>query len=92
MSLAQRFERRLEGLVGGAFARVFKGQVEPVEIGSGLGELLDDRTAEPGADAGDHRDLAGQDSGVHPSIRSATARWRAAIRSRHSCDVTRPCS
>jgi hypothetical protein len=34
--LAQRFERRLEGLVGGAFARVFKGQVEPVEIGSAL--------------------------------------------------------
>ncbi|MGH8961852.1 MAG: FhaA domain-containing protein [Jatrophihabitantaceae bacterium] len=36
MSLAQRFERRLEGLVGGAFARLFKGQVEPVEIGSAL--------------------------------------------------------
>src|SRR3954467_14452039 len=36
VSLAQRFERRLEGLVGGAFARVFKGQVEPVEIASAL--------------------------------------------------------
>jgi hypothetical protein len=36
MSLAQRFERRLEGLVGSAFARVFKGQVEPVEIGAAL--------------------------------------------------------
>lgn len=36
MSLADRFERRLEGLVGGAFARVFKGQVEPVEIGNAL--------------------------------------------------------
>lgn len=36
MSLAQRFERRLEGLVGGAFARVFKGQVEPVEIAGAL--------------------------------------------------------
>jgi hypothetical protein len=36
VSLAQRFERRLESLVGGAFARVFKGQVEPVEIGSAL--------------------------------------------------------
>ena len=36
MSLAQRFERRLESLVGSAFARVFKGQVEPVEIGSAL--------------------------------------------------------
>jgi hypothetical protein len=36
MSLAQRFERRLESLVGTAFARVFKGQVEPVEIGAAL--------------------------------------------------------
>jgi len=36
VSLAQRFERRLEELVGGAFARVFKGQVEPVEIGTAL--------------------------------------------------------
>ncbi|SOD70834.1 pSer/pThr/pTyr-binding forkhead associated (FHA) protein [Jatrophihabitans sp. GAS493] len=36
MSLAQRFERRLESLVGTAFARVFKGQVEPVEIGTAL--------------------------------------------------------
>jgi hypothetical protein len=36
VSLAQRFERRLEGLVGSAFARVFKGQVEPVEIGTAL--------------------------------------------------------
>jgi hypothetical protein len=36
VSLGQRFERRLEGLVGGAFARVFKGQVEPVEIGAAL--------------------------------------------------------
>jgi pSer/pThr/pTyr-binding forkhead associated (FHA) protein len=36
VSLAQRFERRLEGLVGGAFARLFKGQVEPVEIGNAL--------------------------------------------------------
>jgi len=36
VSLAQRFERRLEELVGGAFARLFKGQVEPVEIGTAL--------------------------------------------------------
>lgn len=43
MSLAQRFERRLEGLVGGAFARVFKGQVEPVEIGSALQREASDR-------------------------------------------------
>ncbi len=43
MSLAQRFERRLEGLVGGAFARVFKGQVEPVEIGSALQREASDK-------------------------------------------------
>jgi hypothetical protein len=36
VNLGQRFERRLEGLVGGAFARLFKGQVEPVEIGNAL--------------------------------------------------------
>ncbi len=43
MSLAQRFERRLEGLVGGAFARVFKGQVEPAEIGTALQREASDR-------------------------------------------------
>jgi hypothetical protein len=43
VSLAQRFERRLEGLVGGAFARVFKGQVEPVEIGSALQREAEDK-------------------------------------------------
>lgn len=43
MSLAQRFERRLEGLVGGAFARVFKGQVEPVEVGTALQREASDK-------------------------------------------------
>jgi hypothetical protein len=43
VSLAQRFERRLEGLVGGAFARVFKGQVEPVEVGTALQREAADR-------------------------------------------------
>ena len=48
MSLAQRFERRLESLVGGAFARVFKGQVEPVEIGAALErEAADKRNVMP---------------------------------------------
>ena len=46
MSLAQRFERRLEGMVGSAFARVFKGQVEPVEIGSALQREATDKKAE----------------------------------------------
>ncbi|HEU5271545.1 MAG TPA: DUF3662 and FHA domain-containing protein [Jatrophihabitans sp.] len=45
MSLAQRFERRLEGMVGSAFARVFKGQVEPVEIGSALQREAMDKKA-----------------------------------------------
>ena len=45
MSLAQRFERRLEGVVGSAFARVFKGQVEPVEIGSALQREAADKRA-----------------------------------------------
>jgi hypothetical protein len=45
MSLAQRFERRLEGVVGSAFARVFKGQVEPVEIGNALQREASDKHA-----------------------------------------------
>ena len=45
MSLAQRFERRLESMVGAAFARVFKGQVEPVEIGNALQREAVDKKA-----------------------------------------------
>ena len=52
MSLAQRFERRLEGLVGGAFARVFKGQVEPVEIGTALQREASDKRNVMGTGAG----------------------------------------
>lgn len=36
MGVLQRFERRLGGLVEGAFAKVFKGSVEPVEVVSAL--------------------------------------------------------
>jgi hypothetical protein len=36
VGVLQRFERRLEGLVGTAFARLFKGQVEPVEVAKAL--------------------------------------------------------
>ncbi|GAC1326350.1 MAG: antibiotic biosynthesis regulator FhaA [Mycobacteriales bacterium] len=36
MGVLQKFERRLEGLVEGAFARVFKGVVEPVEVAGAL--------------------------------------------------------
>ncbi|MEP6598433.1 MAG: FhaA domain-containing protein [Actinomycetota bacterium] len=56
MSLAQRFERRLESLVGSAFARVFKGQVEPVEIGSALQR-----------EAGDKRNVMGNGEVLAPN-------------------------
>lgn len=36
MGVLQRFERRLEGFVGVAFARVFKGKVHPAEIAKAL--------------------------------------------------------
>lgn len=49
MGVLQRFERRLEGLVEGAFARVFKGAVEPVEIARALQR-----------DASDHKAILGQ--------------------------------
>jgi hypothetical protein len=39
----QRFERRLGGIVEGAFAKVFKGEVQPVEIASVLQREADDR-------------------------------------------------
>jgi hypothetical protein len=45
MGALQRFERRLEGLVSGAFAKAFKADVQPVEIASGLQRELDDRAA-----------------------------------------------
>ena len=43
MGVLQRFERRLGGLVEGAFAKVFKGDVQPVEIASALQREADDR-------------------------------------------------
>ncbi|RFU21057.1 FhaA domain-containing protein [Geodermatophilus marinus] len=36
MGVLQRFERRLEGMVGLAFARLFKGKVHPAEIAKAL--------------------------------------------------------
>jgi len=41
----QRFERRLEGLVEGAFARAFKSELQPVEIASAVQREMDDRAA-----------------------------------------------
>lgn len=45
MGVLQRFERRLGGLVEGAFARVFKGGVEPVELAGALTRECDERRA-----------------------------------------------
>lgn len=45
MGVLQRFERRLEDLVGGTFARLFKGQVEPVEIAKALQREADENRA-----------------------------------------------
>jgi hypothetical protein len=45
MGVLQRFERRIEGMVNGAFARAFKAEVQPVEIASALQRELDDRAA-----------------------------------------------
>jgi len=46
----QRFERRLEGAVGAAFARLFKGQVEPVEVAKALQREAEARRAIVGQD------------------------------------------
>jgi hypothetical protein len=45
VGVLQRFERRLEGLVEGAFAKVFRGGVEPVEIAKALQREAADRKA-----------------------------------------------
>jgi hypothetical protein len=46
VGLVQRFERRLEGLVGDAFARVFGGQVVPQEVATALERQADDHIRE----------------------------------------------
>lgn len=43
MGALQRFERKLEGAVGGAFARLFKGRVHPAEIGRALRREADEQ-------------------------------------------------
>ena len=50
MGVLQRFERRLEGAVGTAFARLFKGQVEPVEVAKALQREAEARRAIVGQD------------------------------------------
>ena len=43
MGVLQRFERRLEGMVGLAFARIFKGKVHPAEIAKALQREADEQ-------------------------------------------------
>ena len=45
MGVLQRFERRLEGLVQGAFAKAFGGYVEPVEVAAALTREAEDKKA-----------------------------------------------
>jgi hypothetical protein len=49
VGVLQRFERRLEDLVGGTFARLFKGQVEPVEIAKALQREAEENRAAIGS-------------------------------------------
>lgn len=45
MGVLSRFERRLEGLVEGTFAKLFRGGVEPVEIAKALQREAEDKKA-----------------------------------------------
>ena len=45
MGVLQRFERKLEGLVQGAFTRAFGGWVEPVEVAAALTREAEDKKA-----------------------------------------------
>lgn len=49
MGVLSRFERRLEGLVEGTFAKVFRGGVEPVEIAKALQREAADKRAITGS-------------------------------------------
>ncbi len=50
MGVVQRFEQRLGGLVEGAFAKVFKGEVQPVELAGALRRAADSRRTVVDAD------------------------------------------
>ncbi len=45
MGVLQRFERRLEGIFEGTFARVFKSELQPVEVASAVQREMDERAA-----------------------------------------------
>lgn len=45
MGVLQRFERRLEGMIEGTFARAFKSELQPVEVASAVQREMDERAA-----------------------------------------------
>ncbi len=45
MGLLENFEQKLDRMVNGAFAKAFKSEVQPTEIGAGLTRELDQRAA-----------------------------------------------
>jgi len=45
LGVMDRFERRLDRLVSGTFARAFKSEVQPVEVAAALQRECDDRAA-----------------------------------------------
>ena len=45
MGVLQRFERRLEGMVEGAFARTFKSDLQPLEVGGAVQREMNERAA-----------------------------------------------
>ena len=45
MGVLQRFERRLEGMVEGGFARIFRSDLQPVEVATAVQREMDDRAA-----------------------------------------------
>lgn len=45
MGVLQRFERRLGGMVEGAFARAFKSELQPVEVAGAVQREMDERAA-----------------------------------------------
>ena len=45
MGVMDRFERRLDRIVSGTFARAFKSEVQPVEVAAALQRECDDRAA-----------------------------------------------
>jgi hypothetical protein len=45
VGVLQRFERRLEGMVEGAFARTFKSDLQPLEVGGAVQREMNERAA-----------------------------------------------